>query len=208
MPVCRVYIVAILILLTSCTGVATKPNLPPINTVAHQLHLSSINSIKSFALKGRLGVVTQQKGFSGGIHWQHVDLIGQISSTDNIEVFSPLGAKVAHIVKDLNGVTLTSQDGKTKNAPDAESLTFSALGFKLPLTGLSDWALGRPAPSKIDDLTTDNEGKILSIKQDGWDITFENYSQVDAVFLPNKVLLKSEKVNLKLIISNWNNVKN
>jgi len=49
----------------------------------------------------------------------------------------------------------------------------------------------------------DDLGRISRLKQEGWDISFENYSQVNAVFLPNKVILKSEKVNLKLIIDSW-----
>ena len=208
MPDCRVYLLAVLTFLTSCKGIAPKPNLPPINTEAHQQHLSALNNIKSFVLRGRLGVVTQQKGFSGGIQWQHVDDFKQSIGSDNIEVFSPLGGKVAHIVKDSSGVTLTSHDGLTNKASDAESLTANTLGFRLPLSGLDDWVLGRPTHSKIDELTIDNQGRILFLKQDGWDISFENYSQINAVFLPNKVFLKSEKVNLKLIIDTWTNTKN
>ena len=207
MPICRCYLIATLLFLNGCAGIQPKINLPPVNTSEHQQHLIALKNIKSFALKGRLGVVTQQKGFSGSVEWQHVGNVDLASSTDNVEVFSPLGGKVAHIAKNSNGVTLTSQDGRTATAPDVESLTDNALGFKLPLSGLSDWVLGRPATSQIDLLTVDDLGRILTLKQEGWDISFENYSQVNAVFLPNKVILKSEKVNLKLIIDSWIDTK-
>ena len=154
-------------------------------------------NINSFSLRGRLGVVTQKQGFSGSIEWQHQQ------SGDNIDVYSPVGGKIANIAKTADGVTLTDQKGRSISAQDAESLTEMTLGFRLPLTGLSDWALGKPTASKIDTSTWDEKGRLLTLKQDGWDISYENYANNNGVDLPNKIVLKSEKVNLKLLIENW-----
>ena len=160
-------------------------------------HLASLANIQYFSLKGRLGVVTQKQGFSGGIDWQHT------ISKDTIEVFSPLGGKVADIIKTPTDATITTQDSHSIKAGDAETLTEMTLGFRLPLTGLSDWALGRPANSKIDAQTWDEQGRLTTLKQDGWDIGFENYAENNGTFLPNKIVLKSEKVNLKLLVEKW-----
>lgn len=177
---------------------------PPVQAPAqseiHQQHLNTLSAVKSFSLKGRLGVVTQKQGFSGSINWQHS------LQEDDIEVFSPVGGKVAHIRKTAQDVTLTTQEGRKISAQNAESLTETTLGFRLPLTGLSDWALGKPTSSKIDASTWDNEGRLLTLKQDGWDISYENYQENNGIFLPNKVTLKSQPLNLKLIIENWSNI--
>lgn len=192
-------------------GCATQrsPQNSPQSTpqVIHQQHLATLANIQAFSLKGRLGVVTQKKGFSGSIDWQH------LPSADDIKVYSPLGGQVAHIEKNSSTVKLTSSDGKILSAPDAETLTETALGFRLPLTGLSDWALGRPSNSKIDAITWDEQGRISTLKQDGWDINYENYAEIGGgannnVFVPNKIVLKSEKVNLKLLVENWADLKN
>lgn len=164
---------------------------------SHQQHLAKLAQIKSFALKGRLGVVTQKQGFSGGIDWQHA------ADTDNVDVYSPVGGKVANISKIATGVTLTKQDGRSLTAQDAESLTETTLGFKLPLSGLSDWALGKPTTNNINNSTWDENGRLLTLKQDGWDISYENYADNEGIFLPNKIVLKSEKVNLKLLVEKW-----
>ena len=170
---------------------------PATSAAVHQQHIAKLNAIKSFSLKGRLGVVTQKQGFSGSLNWQHS------AQNDNIDVFSPLGGQIANIKKTESGVTLTSQDGRSITAQNAESLTETTLGFRLPLTGLSDWALGKPTSSKIEASTWDSQGRLLTLKQDGWDIGYENHADNNGVALPNKVILKSEKLNLKLIIEMW-----
>jgi outer membrane lipoprotein LolB len=195
------YFLAVLILAVSAC--ATQPKaptqLPPENLALHQQHLTKLTNIKAFSLKGRLGVVTQKQGFSGGIEWQHQ------TSTDNIDVYSPVGGKVANIAKTPNQVILTDQKGHSIKASDAETLTETTLGFRLPLAGLSDWTVGRPTASKVDSSSWDAQGRLVTLKQDGWDIGFENYLENNGTFLPNKIVLKSEKVNLKLIVEKWLN---
>ena len=191
-------LVIILLVLAGCATIKQPPPpQPPANSAINQKHLATLANIKAFALKGRLGVVTQKQGFSGGIDWQHHAI------TDNIDVFSPVGGKVANIAKNPSGVTLTSQNGHSISAQDAESLTETTLGFRLPLTGLSNWAIGRPSASKIEASSWDEQGKLLTLKQDGWDISYENYADIDGISLPKKILLKSEKVNLKLLVETW-----
>ncbi len=194
----RLFLCLMFLFFSAC---ATQPKPPitqsPTSPVAQQQHLAKLSAIKRFSLTGRLGVVTQKKGFSGSIDWQHA------AQSDAIDVYSPLGGKVAHIAKTPDAVTLTTQDGKTIKDTSAENLTETALGFKLPLAGLSDWALGKPTTSKIDASTWDDEGRLLTLKQNGWDISYENYADNDGVFLPGKVILKSERLNLKLLIEKW-----
>lgn len=195
-------ILGIVLLVSACATQPTTPIQTPANFAINQKHLATLANIKAFALKGRLGVVTQKQGFSGGIDWQHQVI------TDNIDVFSPVGGKVANIAKNSSGVTLTDQKGRSVSAQDAESLTETTLGFRLPLSGLSDWAVGRPNASKIEASSWDEQGKLLALKQDGWDIRYENYNDNNGVFLPSLIVLKSEKVNLKLLVEKWVSITN
>lgn len=183
-------------------GCATAPK--PIESVSsasqqqYQQHQADIQAIKSFSLQGRIGVQTDGKGFSGGIHWQHSD------SNDDIALYSPLGGQVASIKKTLGNTTFEDSKGNRISAADAESLTQSLLGWQLPLSGLADWALGRPTSNTIEASTWDEKGYLSTLKQDGWDIEYQNYAAQNAYFLPHKMLLKSQKVNLKLLIELWN----
>ncbi len=188
---------ACVLMLSACVTQAPQPTQPAQAPSAAVLHQARLKTIQGFSLKGRLGVVTQKQGFSGGIAWQHQLL------NDDIQVFSPLGGKVADITKTPQQVTLTDQKGNSISAADAESLTETTLGWRLPLKGLSDWALGRPTNSPILANAWDANGRLIMLKQDGWDIEFPGYNLVNDIALPSRVYLKSEKVNLKLIVETW-----
>jgi len=163
----------------------------------NQQHLLNIATIEQFTLQGRIGVQAEGKGFSGGLHWQHD------SANDNIELYSPLGGQVASIKKTADKVALVDAKGNRISAADAETLTQTALGWQLPLAGLADWSLGRPTNSTIDAITWDEFGHLSTLKQDGWNIEYQNYSEQNGHFLPSKILLRSEKIYLKLLIEKW-----
>ena len=184
-------------------GCATQTTLPPTTaqTAPPRIaieHQAKLQQIQAFTLKGRLGVITQQQGFSGSIDWQHQP------QTDDIAVYSPLGGKVANIAKTPARVTLTDHKGNSISAADAESLTEQTLGFRLPLTGLSDWALGRPSHSPITANAWDANGRLIMLEQAGWRIDYASYADFNGQSLPQKMVLKNDKVTLKLLTEAWN----
>ena len=187
-------------LLALLQGCATTPMIPVSNPQpspqASAMHLQQIATIKQFSLKGRMGVQTDAKGFSGRLDWQHQP------STDHIALYSPLGSQVASISKTADSVVLQDASGHSASAADAETLTQMTLGWKLPLTGLADWSLGRPAASPIQASTSDELGRLTTLKQDGWDIEYSDYADFEGKQLPNKIYMRSPKVNIKLIVEN------
>ncbi|MCF8185305.1 MAG: lipoprotein insertase outer membrane protein LolB [Sulfuritalea sp.] len=184
---------------------AVAPTAKPIqvqsSTTLQQQHLQQISAIQQFSIKGRIGVQSEGKGFSGGLTWQHDSL------NDDISLYSPLGGQVASIKKNPEKVTLEDGKGNSISAIDAETLTQTTLGWRLPLTGLADWSLGRPASSAIQASTWDEQGHLATLKQDGWEIEYQNYSEQSGYALPSKILLKNEKVSLKLLVEQWQIIK-
>lgn len=190
-------LVSLIALMQGCVSVpASKPVENTVALSSHQQHLKLISTIQAFSLKGRIGVQTEGKGFSGGLQWQHA------LAQDDIALYSPLGSQIANIKKTPATVTLEDAKGNSVTAADAESLTQKALGWKLPLTGLADWSLGRPNSSPIDSIAWDDAGQITRLVQDGWDIEYADYVAFEGKQLPNKVYLRSPKVNIKLIVEN------
>lgn len=190
--------------LSGCATTSTKTNQPTPTlkpSVLHQLHMDQVAGIAQFSLKGRLGIVTKPKSFSARLAWQHMP------SKDNIDVYSPIGGKVANIVKTPERVILTDNGNKTTEAQDVETLTEKTLGFQLPLSGLAHWALGRPSDTGIvNAVTWDEYGRINYMQQNGWDIEYKTYTENAGYFLPKKIMLKNEKMTLKLIIEKWSNL--
>jgi outer membrane lipoprotein LolB len=191
----------LIVTLTSCS---TLPK-PAISANAasqalYQAHLQDIASIDQFTIKGRIGVQTDGKGFSGGLTWLHDKI------NDDIALFSPLGGQVASIKKTAENVTLEDAKGNSITAADTESLTQSTLGWQLPLAGLADWSLGRPSSNTVTASTWDEQGHLSTLKQDGWDIQYQNYAEQNGHFLPSKIVLRNDMVNLKLLVENWTNI--
>lgn len=164
--------------------------------------MAKIEHIQDFSLKGRIGVITKQKNHSARLAWQHVP------ENDNIDIYSPLGGKVANIVKTPEQVMLTDNKQKTLHAKDTETLTEDTLGFRLPLAGLSYWSLGKPSNMSIaNKIIWDENGRITALEQDGWLITFNKYTANESYTLPNKVTLKNSQITIKFIIDKWVEIK-
>jgi len=199
LPYCLWLIVALY--LSGCattTTQTTQTNNASAPSDLHKQHIAHIGQIEQFSLKGRLGIITQPKNHSARLAWQHK------AEQDNIDIYSPIGGKVANIKKTAHQVTLVDNGNKTTTAPDAESLTEKTLGFKLPLSGLSYWVLGKASnDSLVNAITWDLNGRIDTLQQNGWDIKYKDYNEHAGYFLPRKITLKNDKMKLKLIIEKW-----
>jgi outer membrane lipoprotein LolB len=177
------------------------PTQTPIATPAslslHQQHLASLSRIQQFELKGRIGVQADGKGYSASLLWQHN------ADQDDIRIYSPLGGQLARIQKTADGIRLEDAQGQVSVGKDAESLTQTLLGWRLPLGGLADWALGRPANGAMASLTWDEAGHTLSLNEADWAIAYQEYQASPTAFLPHKLSLKNARVQLKLIVEKW-----
>lgn len=173
------------------------PIRPNTNIAVHTAHLKQIAHIHAFNLKGRLAVNANSKGYSGSMTWQHH------INRDAIDVFTPLGSKIAHIEKSETQVTLTNAKGERVSAQDAESLTEKTLGWRLPLSGLSDWAVGRPTQAPVTQQQWDDSGKLTLLEQQGWKIEYLEYKEQLGVALPQKISLRRENILLKLVVEEW-----
>ena len=144
-----------------------------------------------------MAVQTEKRGFSGSLRWKHTE------EGDHFSLYSPLGAQVAEITATPGNVTLTTNDRKTYQATDAQALLQQTLGWGLPLAGLTDWVIGRPAKGEYETIARDALGRLTRLKQDGWDIEYPSYQTVEGTDLPSKVLLRSPQLDLKLLVERW-----
>lgn len=197
-------IAALSLTLNGCALLSKKPQAETSaeSSALHEQHMTLLNNIEQFSLKGRLGVMTKPKGFSGRVTWQHTP------ENDHIDVFSPLGGKVAYITKTPEAVVLTNNKGEEVSAQDAETLTEKTLGFQLPLSGLRHWALGKPSDTGLVSVVTwDHDGRILEMQQNGWLITYKGYDMHEGYALPRKVTLRTDTLIIKLIIEKWSDIE-
>ncbi len=195
-------VMALVMLLSSCASVAPVAT-PPTDQLQGQAQqrMQRLQQAQAFSLEAKLAVQYAGKGYTARLEWQHE------TGADTLHIYSPLGQQVALIERTAASVTLTDQSGKRHQATDVAALTERLLGWRLPLSGLSQWVLGAAhaqTPFAADYLP---EGVPATLRQDQWQISYEDYratplhGQLEQ--LPYTTRLQQQDVRLKLVIQHW-----
>lgn len=156
---------------------------------------------RGFEISGRIAVRYGDEAAGGQLRWRH-DRDG-----DEMLISSPLGQGLARILRDGEAVTLTTADGREHRAADAELLTERVLGYRVPLTGLSDWVQGRPASGAgaVTHARRDALGRLVELEQAGWRIEYLAYAEGED--LPTRLRLTYPALELRLVIAEWRAAK-
>jgi outer membrane lipoprotein LolB len=150
----------------------------------------------AWTLQGRIGVQSGEQSLSGQIHWRHR------TDADDLLMTSPLGQGVARIVRDAEGVSLEVPNQPKRRAPDADTLTREALGYDLPMAGLSWWVRARPDPARAFEATRDAAGRLAQLRQDGWVIDYLQYA-ADMPARPRKLVVSRDGLQIRLVADSW-----
>jgi outer membrane lipoprotein LolB len=161
-------------------GCAQAPLKPPSDAV-------------DFDLVGRIAARYGAEAFTGNLSWRHA------ARGDDLLISTPFGQGVARIVREGDAVELTTAEGKSYRAPDAESLTERTLGFRLPLEGLADWVQGRPSPESPAKVQKGDDGRPRLIEQRDWRVEYQEYDGAR----PARMRLTYPNVELRLAITQW-----
>jgi outer membrane lipoprotein LolB len=147
-----------------------------------------------FELSGRVAVRHGKDAASGRIFWRHSD------GADELLITSSLGQGIARINRERDRFRLVTGDNKEYRAADAESLTEQALGWRLPLAGLSDWVQARASPGRPAEVRGE-PGMGLEVRQDGWRVAYEEFREGK----PFRMRLTREDLEIRLIVDQWTN---
>ncbi|SER57494.1 outer membrane lipoprotein LolB [Nitrosomonas sp. Nm51] len=193
-------------MLVGCAALTTQTTLTTqvARTVVFEpLAALNVPMAGSFELLGRVSVRNEHQRFSGNVHWQHTRF------EDMVLLLSPLGQAVAEIVRNHDGVSLTTAKQETFYAGNVEDLTAELLGWRLPLNGLQYWVQGLHSPLSQASVDYDSENRVIAIRQDGWEIMFTQYFKDDAklsdkpVAHPRIFELRIEDLNIRMVVDKW-----
>ena len=145
-----------------------------------------------FHLLGRIAARYANDGFTGNVDWRHA------RSGDDMLIGTPLGQGVARIVREGEAVQITTANGREYHAPDAETLTEQALGFRLPLEGMADWVRGQPTAGART-VSTFPDGTIRVLEQNGWRIEYLSYEGGR----PKLMQMQYPGVQLRFVVTEW-----
>jgi len=150
----------------------------------------------AFALNGRISINHRGERHSAGLRWAHQ------AQSDEILLLAPLGQTAARVYRDARQATLDKGD-KHYRADDAETLMRQVLHWHLPLGGLHHWVLGMAdanSPAKIEYA---ENGQILMLQQDGWEVRYLRYADTKPDSLPTRLQLSHEDLQVQLLIDEW-----
>jgi outer membrane lipoprotein LolB len=146
-----------------------------------------------FELTGRIVVRFQGHAFSSALRWK------RDAGGDEIWFTAPLGQTIAYLRADHGGATLTAADQKQYRAGSIESLTRSALGWRLPVAGLRNWVLGQPSPGVVSaTVERDDASRIMRFKQDDLQIAF-SYAEPSAMS-PSRIDVTGSEAEMRFVI--------
>ena len=147
-----------------------------------------------FELSGRVAVRHGKDAASGRIFWRHSN------DADELLITSSLGQGIARINRERDQFRLVTGDRKEYRADNAEDLTEQALGWRLPLAGLSDWVQARASPGRPVEMRGDAD-QGLELRQDGWNVAYEEFRGGR----PFRMRLTREDLEIRLIVDQWTN---
>lgn len=158
-------------------------------------------SIREFAVDGRISVTRAAERAQASIVWQHF-----AGLRDEIDIFSPVGAQLARLTSSPEGAQLDTAEQQRVKAPTAEELSARIFGSPLPLKGMPDWVLGRAAGQPVS-MQRDSVGRIEYLAEAGWVVRYLEYENGDAAALPRSMDFERGDLRVRLRVDVWRIVK-
>lgn len=193
---------AALLLLTSCASIANKPLInDALNSSTWLKHKNALSDIESWQIKGRFSAKTSTETWTGSIIWL------QQARQYKINISGPLSTGSILLEGTDGFAQLQLSENQFASDTNPQSLLYDQTGLNLPVNELKHWLLGLPHPQGKKDTEgaiTLNQNSLLSkLEQNNWEVTFKRYTTVNDVQLPNKIFLKNQDIDVRLIIQQW-----
>jgi len=179
---------AALLSLTACSALAPRP----------ATRAATPAEAEQFELGGRINLRVANEAFPGRVQWRHD------SAMDELSFFSPIGTSVARMRQDADGAWLITADGETHQAKDLRELASEVLGWDLPLDALPYWVRGLAWPDASAEITRGDDGRIQTLRQAGWEVSYLAWDGAGVRGLPSKLDVAGERLKMRLLIERWN----
>ncbi len=101
-------------------------------------------------------------------------------------------------------LTITDSDGEQYVSDDPDALIRRTLGWSLPVEALYIWVRGLPLQDSAADLFFDQQGRISHLRQEGWEIHYDDYASLAGVEdVPRSLTATRDDLRLRLVITRW-----
>ncbi|WP_111414622.1 lipoprotein insertase outer membrane protein LolB [Billgrantia lactosivorans] len=155
-----------------------------------------LEALDTWTLMGKAGLRTPEESTSANLDWsQHPHYYRMLIS-------GPFGSG-RNLLEGREGrFSLTNAEGRFE-AATPESLMQQQLGWSLPVSSLSDWIRGLPADHSEFRLERDDSGFPQRLEQDGWRIDYRDWTEVDSLTLPRRLVMEYDDLRVTLVVTEW-----
>lgn len=175
----------------------TAPTKAPAPAGPWEARRAALQERDRFDLSGRIAVAAAQEGFNAKLRWQ------QQGSRSNLALDGPLGVGGVRITADGSALNVINSRGQPLDSDAARQEIAARLGFEPPLQSLRFWVQGVPDPAHPADEVLDDQQRLATLRQDGWQIDYSKYTAVAGQWLPSLITLKRDDVRVRLLVDGW-----
>jgi outer membrane lipoprotein LolB len=144
-------------------------------------------------------------GGQASLDWQ------QAGATTTVALRGPFGAGAYAIVAGPAGLAVRSAAGEAvidDPAPDAAERWFAReLGWTFPMASTRFWLLGVPDPALPAEVMRDADGRLATLRQQGWEVSYAEYQPASGYWLPRRMVLAGAPAGVphrvRIVIDRW-----
>lgn len=185
-------------LLAGCAGLGPQEAVQGQGTAqGWRAHKTEVAAIDGWEISGKVGIRAPSDSGSGTLYWL------QRQDYYDIRLSGPLGRGAARLTGHPGDASLEVANQGRYQAATPEDLLQQQLGWRLPVGNLVYWVRGLPAPEGKSSLTLDGDSRLARLEQGGWTVEYTRYSQQGAYWLPERMKLHGQDLDVTLVIKDW-----
>lgn len=162
-----------------------------------QARRNVLAALHTWEFTGRIGVLDADESHSSRIRWR------QDKDDYVINLWGTLNVGATELTGRPGAVVLEQAGEPPLRARSAEGLIYEQLGYELPVTQLSYWIKGIPAPGSQAQTDFNAEHHLVALQQDGWSVQYMAYTNYGAESLPTRIRIEKPPLRLDFVRLDW-----
>lgn len=156
-----------------------------------------LQQVGDWSIRGRLAVRTADDGFTASMRWH------QQGERYDAKLNGPLGVGAMHLQGDSDLLRIERGNGDNEVIRNPSASLADALGWSIPVENFRFWALGVESPLTPAVDKQVEQGMLIGLQQDGWNIQYREYQEIDGTSLPRKLVATQGDARLTFLIREW-----
>ena len=193
----RIILLAVALLATACT--TTPTHLPVADPEKKwEQRKSKLSEINDWLLTGRVAIINGHESWHLNMTWQRHD------DKYILDLSGPFGTGHSQLTGTDEGVILVDADKNYFFADSPDRLLYETTSLRMPVKSLLYWMRGLPnwnINKKKQNI--DGFGRLALLHQDGWQVRFKRYSNVEEFELPQKIFIDGYDLKVKIFVDEW-----